>query len=67
MTARRLALVLVIGLVVACGSSDAPLDAAVASDAAPDAWSYPECALAAPLVGGTAETDAIADAPPRCG
>lgn len=61
---RHLVLVLAPLLLFACDDDAAPdADAAVESDAG----SLPACALAAPLVAGTAETDAIADAPPRCG
>lgn len=64
MTAPRLAVSVVLALLsAACSSGDAPSDASIASDA----FTFPACTLAAPLVGGTAETDAIADAPPRCG
>lgn len=45
---------------------DASLDAGP-TDAALDATAFAECPARAPLVAGTPETDAVADAPPRCG
>ncbi|MCA9604471.1 MAG: hypothetical protein KC619_02680 [Myxococcales bacterium] len=45
----------------------APSDGAVAEDAAVDAAAPFECDFPAAMVGGTTESDALADAPARCG
>ena len=54
-----------------CGADAGPVDAgpidASPSDADSDASSLPACLELAPVVAGTSETDAVADAPPRCG
>lgn len=51
-----------------CSAPAPATDAAAPTDAGSDGGpTYPACVVAAPLVAGTTETDAIANAPARCG
>ncbi|UJR86242.1 lipase family protein [Sandaracinus amylolyticus] len=68
MTTRRVSLALSLSLLLAaCGDDDGPATMPDASAPPPDAATFPACPALAPIVAGTAETDAIASAPPRCG
>lgn len=68
-TITSLALLSAVATSAACGApSDPAPDAGATPDGgSSDAGALPPCDVAAPIVAGTAETDAIADAPPRCG
>lgn len=59
--------VIALGLHACATPAPAP-DAAVQTDAGSDAGPpLPPCEIAAPIIAGTPETDALADAPARCG
>lgn len=73
MTARTHWVVLAFLSLAGCGgSTPATEDAAIQGDAGTDAGadaasSFPGCDVPAPIVAGTSETDAVANAPARCG